>query len=197
MSGDRRVVLLPGAPALLPGRGSLADPVAELRTAVERSIAWVADAGSVLLLTDDVDEANRERGVRDPAGLRVGRALLASYGFTGEVVERALPTADPLPDTDAVLALASGSAKRRDTSPGYVDERAIGFDDRLEAALRGPDPAALSGLDVELAGDLWVTGAHTFRALGGLLAAAGPAEVVYADDPYGVQYWVMRWTCAS
>jgi hypothetical protein len=30
-----------------------------------------------------------------------------------------------------------------------------------------------------------------------LLQGAGPAVVDYADDPYGVQYWVMRWTVAD
>ena len=190
-------MLLPGAPVLLPERLSLHDPVPELRTAVDRAVAWVAGAGSLLLLTDDVDEPNRSRGVREPVGLRVGRSLLSSYGFTGEVVERVLPSEEPLPATDAVLALASGSARRRDTSPGYVDERAVPFDARLEAALRAPDTTALGGLDEELAAELWVTGARTFRALGGLLAGAGPAEVDLADDPFGVQYWVMRWTCAS
>jgi hypothetical protein len=195
---ERRVVLLPGAPVLLPSRASLVDPVPELRAAVGSVLSRALDgAGSVLLLTDEVDAAGRARGVREPAGLRVGRALLASYGFDGEVVEHVLPADEPLPATDVVLALASGSAKRRDTSPGYVDDRAIPFDDALEAALRAPDAVALGGLDVGLAEELWVTGALTFRALGGLLAGAGPAQVDLAADPYGVQYWVMRWTCGS
>nr|WP_246298627.1 hypothetical protein [Nocardioides panaciterrulae] len=186
----------------------MVDPVAELRAAVRRAVAWaVAGAGSVLLLTDDVGEADRARGVVDPAGLRVGRSLLAAYGFTGEVRECALPAElstarsaelpGELPETDAVLALASGSARRREGSPGYVDDRATGFDARLGAALSAPDPAALADLDQRLAAELWVTGARTFRALGGLLAGAGPAEVDLADDPFGVQYWVMRWTCGS
>ena len=183
---------------LLPENVSLHDPVPELRSSVARALAGVLEgARSVLLVTDEVDEANRARGVREPAGLRLGRELLASYGFAGEVAERALPGVGPLPAADAVLALASGSAKRRDSSPGYVDARAVPFDDALEAALRASDTAELSGLDVERAGELWVTGGATFRALGALVAGAGPAEVGLAADPYGVQYWVMRWTCAS
>ena len=31
------------------------------------------------------------------------------------------------------------------------------------------------------------------RALGGLLTTGHAVTVDYADDPFGVQYWVMRW----
>ena len=34
----------------------------------------------------------------------------------------------------------NGSARRNDTAPGYVDERAVPFDAAVEAALRGPTP---------------------------------------------------------
>ena len=67
----------------------------------------------------------------------------------------------------------------------------------MEAALRAPDAAALAAVDEGLAGELWVGHPAGLRALGELLAGAGPAVVDYADDPFGVRYWVMRWSCVS
>ena len=90
--------------------------------------------------------------------------------------------------------MANGSARRNDTAPGYVDERAVPFDAAVEAALRAADPAALADLDADLAAALLVGNPAGLVRLGTLLRRAGPPMVDYAGDPYGVQYWVMRWT---
>lgn len=90
--------------------------------------------------------------------------------------------------------VANGSARLTDASPGYVDERAIPFDDALETALRAPDPEALTALDVDLAHQLLVGNPEGLVDLGGLLPGCRTVSVDYADAPFGVGYWVVRWS---
>ena len=92
--------------------------------------------------------------------------------------------------------MANGSARRDDTAPGYVDERAVPFDAAVEAALRAPDPVALAALDVDLAAALLVGNPAGFVRLGTLLRRAGRRGGP-CGDPYGVAYWVMRWSSAT
>jgi hypothetical protein len=103
----------------------------------------------------------------------------------------------PSSTTVAYLVVGNGTACRSEKAPGHLDERALGFDAAVEAALRAPDAAALAAVDEGLAGELWVGHPAGLRALGELLAGAGPGVVDYADDPFGVRYWVMRWSCVS
>jgi len=170
---SRRVVLVPGVLALLPEYAGRTDPVAELREACVAAVSW---------LTGPVEI------VADAQGRRVAEHLLAvSSGSTGS--------------TDAggtsYLVVANGSACRSEKAPGHLDERSFGFDEEVDKALRTPDRAALSGLDEALGAELWAGNVSGLRRLGELLAGAGAAVVDYADDPFGVQYWVMRWECAS
>ena len=165
-----RVVLVPGVLALLPEYAGLADPVAVLRAACRAAVAW---------LGSDVEV------VADAQGRRVAEHLLA---------ERSRPAET---DETAYLVVANGSACRSEKAPGHLDDRAAGFDDAVEKALRAPDPEALRGLDDGLGRELWAGNVPGLRALGDLLAGAGEPVVDYADDPFGVQYWVMRWTCGS
>ena len=161
-----RVALVPGVLALLPEYAGQEDPVPEVRAAAVAAAAWLAEAGPVTVVGDE-------------QGGRVGRLLLegASEG-----------------DGSAYLVVANGSARRNDTAPGYVDERAVPFDAAVEAALSRPDPAALAGLEVDLAAALLVGNPAGRVRLGTRLRQAGPPMVDYSGDPYGVQYWVMRWT---
>ena len=91
------------------------------------------------------------------------------------------------------LVTANGSAKRTEKAPGYFDERAEPFDTALGAALRAGDLGALGDLDRALAKELWadVDGLVDLAGLG----AVTEVQVDYDDAPYGVQYWVVRWTC--
>jgi hypothetical protein len=172
------VVLVPGAPALLPEYAGLVDPVAGLRAACRAAVAWLG--GPVRVVADP-----RGRGL----GHRVAEHLLGEAGL-------AVDTSDAVRGRAAAyLVVGNGSAKRTEKAPGHLDPRAHDFDAALEAALRGPDPAALAALDQPLATELWADVA-ALRELGGLLAGAAAPEVDYADDPFGVQYWVMRWQCA-
>lgn len=168
-----RVVLVPGVLALLPEYAGLTDPVADLRAACLRAVSALDGPVEV---------------VGSAQGRRVAEALLVECGHSGAIVEeRTGPS---------YLVVANGSAKRTEKAPGHLDERAHAFDAGIEAALRGPDPAALAAVDEDLAAELWADVAG-LRALGGLLVDAPAPTVEYADDPFGVQYWVMRWACES
>ena len=88
--------------------------------------------------------------------------------------------------------VGNGSACRSEKAPGHLDERAAAFDDALGAALVGCDREALAGLDQDLARELWASTA-VLPQLADVLADGATATVDYDDDPYGVQYWVIRW----
>jgi hypothetical protein len=153
-------VLVPGVLALLPEYAGLEDPVADLRAACRDAVGWLGADVTVLA---------------GPQGRRVADHLLAETTRPGEEA--------------SYLVVGNGSAKRRDTSPGYVDERALPFDADLGAALRGGD---LAGIDGALAGELWAD-TDAITRLGELLPPGCAGTVDYEADPYGVQYWVARW----
>lgn len=145
-------------------------------------------------------------GDRLPLSLGIGRMLLADSGWTGrtELVGLACDAsgdelrrlADELLDpalSTAVLLLGDGSARRGEKAPGFLDERAFGFDDAVAAALTKGDAATLRGLDADLARDLMVGGRSALRLLGHL-GAPDQAELSYRDDPFGVSYFVARWS---
>lgn len=166
-----RVVIAPPVPALLPAYSSVVDPVAELRAACRSAAAWLVEAGGARVVADD------------GLGERVGRELLGGV----ETHARDQPA--------GLLVMANGSARRTEKAPGHLDERAFGFDEALERALAAGDAAALADLDPVLADDLLAAGARLLRDLAGLSVVE--ASLDYADDPFGVRYWVVRWQCAS
>jgi hypothetical protein len=92
-----------------------------------------------------------------------------------------------------LLVTANGSAKRTEKAPGHFDERAQAFDASLGSALRAGDLAALRGIDLELARALWADVDELVDL--GDLGEVTDVQVDYDDAPYGVQYWVVRWTC--
>jgi hypothetical protein len=158
-----RVVLVPGTLALLPEYASLEDPVAELRAACLAAVGWLGADVTVFA---------------DAQGARVAAHLLASATRTG--------------DEPSYLAVGNGSARRSEKAPGFLDERSFGFDAALADALTAPDPAALGGIDPTASGEL-LAATDGLRALGGVLTPDHLATVDYDDDPFGVQYWVLRW----
>jgi hypothetical protein len=169
MTQPVRVALVPGVLAFLPEYAGLEDPVADVRAAAREAVGWLAGVGSPVEV------------VADDQGRRVGEHLLAEGGLAAGR------------GGFAYLVVANGSARRNDTAPGYVDQRAVPFDDAVEAALRAPDPEALARLDTGLAADLLVGNPGGLVRLGTLLVGAHTTGVDYADDPYGVAYWVARW----
>jgi hypothetical protein len=166
-----RVVLLPGTLALLPEYASLDDPIPELRDAVEAAVSWLLEDG----------DARVARGT--PSAHRIATHLL------GERLDD---------DGPNLLVVANGSAKRTEKAPGHYDERAAAFDATIGKALADGDVAALAGIDVALAADLWaMPDVQVLRGLADSVPAVRSVHVDYDDAPFGVQYWVVRWQCGS
>ena len=164
-----RVVLVPGVLALLPEYAGLEDPVAELRAACLSAVAWLG-SGPVEILAD-------------PQGERVARSLLSACGGFETGLRPCSTTAT------SYLVVGNGSACRTEKAPGHLDARAAAYDDALRAALTSCD---VTGLDLEL-GRSMLASLDGIARLPEVLSPGVPAQVDYDDDPYGVQYWVMRW----
>ena len=192
-----KVALVPGVLALLPAYAGRTDPIAELRAACLAAVEWLGEDVTV---------------VADPQGLRVAEALgvspglgdarrqgsslldLRSGGLDGGFETVASATSSTNVGASSVLVVANGSARRSEKAPGHLDERAAAYDAELEKALRAGDGEALRALDPGLAEELMVGNVAGFARLGELLTPGVAPEVDYADDPFGVQYWVMRWS---
>ena len=162
-----RVVVVPSTLALLPEYASIEDPVAELRVAVEKAVSWLLDDGPAAV-----------RGAT-PTAKRIGAEMLGDYRGSGP----------------GLLVVANGTATRTEKAPGHFDERAEGFDTSIGTALRAGDLSTLAGLDLDLAAELWAPDAAAFAALASFRITS--TQVDYDDAPYGVQYWVARFTCES
>lgn len=172
-----RAVLVPGVLALLPEYASLDDPVADLRAACLGAVRWLVESeGDVALLADE-------------QGLRVGQHLLA---LAGGVISTSSISESPA----AYLVVGNGSARRGEKAPGHLDERAFAFDNSLRLALTAPDPGVLADLDSQLGAEL-LADVDSISLLGEVLRSECRTSIDYDDDPFGVQYWVMRWTCES
>lgn len=95
----------------------------------------------------------------------------------------------------ALLVMGDGSARRTEHSPGYVDERAIAYDDSVAEALGKADTARLAGLDPGSARELMVAGRPAWQVLAG---AAGErpltGDLLAYEAPYGVAYFVAAWS---
>ena len=144
-----------------------------------------------------------------PLSLGVGKRLLEEAGWDGDVQYHSLPwDAHASSVTEAaravgkvegravLLVLGDGSARRGDKAPGYVDDRAFGYDDEIGRALAAGDAEALTRLDPALADELGVLGRAAFGVLGEVVAgqdARPRAQVFYRDDPLGVEYAVALW----
>jgi hypothetical protein len=93
-----------------------------------------------------------------------------------------------------LVVMGDGSARRSERAPGYLDPRAAGFDAGVEAALRAGDTSALADLPEQLGSELLAAGVPAWRAAGALFAAdPDVADLLYADAPYGVGYFVASW----
>lgn len=120
-------------------------------------------------------------GVGEP--LEVERCVQAGAG----IVARA--------DRVALLVMGDASACRTLKAPGYLDERAAGFDAEVARALGAADVAALKALDAELAYELKVSGRAPWQVLAGAAEGADlGGALLYEDAPYGVGYLVAAWS---
>lgn len=191
----RTVLVLPTPPALLSPR-SVTDPVPELRAACAAAVAALPERDRVVVLASPVTAANADRGVTEPLGHRVAAHLLAGRDFEPQLalpgaaaalLERTEPT--------TLVVMADGSARRGEKAPGHLHPDAVAFDAAIEAALRSGDAKALAAVDPEVGEELWCEGVPGFRVLGEVARDRDVvAEVSHADAPYGVAWWVARWT---
>lgn len=122
-------------------------------------------------------------------GLGVGEPLTsARCAETGrEIAGRA--------DRVALLVMGDGSACRTLKAPGYLDERAQGFDAAAALALGTADTAGLLAMDEGLASDLKAAGRAPWQVLAGAGEGAGlGGQLLYEEAPYGVGYFVAAWS---
>ena len=182
----RRVVIVPSTLALLPEYASIDDPIADLRAAVLGAVDWLRDGGPAEVLSATA------------AARRIGEQLLGSRrGSTseagGSTSEAGGPTSEAPGSAAGLLVVANGSARRTEKAPGHFDDRAAAFDAAIGKALADGDPAALVHIDPALAEELWAwSDAQALAALGTQVRRPDTVHIDYDDDPYGVQYWVMR-----
>ncbi|MEV6670616.1 class III extradiol dioxygenase subunit B-like domain-containing protein [Streptomyces sp. NPDC051162] len=95
----------------------------------------------------------------------------------------------------ALLVMGDGSACRTLKAPGYLDDRAEGFDSGAARALGSADITALAALDAELAHELKAAGRAPWQVLAGAGEGAGlKGELLHDDAPYGVGYFVATWS---
>ncbi|ARF82652.1 class III extradiol dioxygenase subunit B-like domain-containing protein [Kitasatospora aureofaciens] len=150
----------------------------------------------------------RVEGPELAPSLTVGAWLLERAGVTLPTHACAVPADAPadrmlglgqglagLADRVALLVLGDGSACRSLKAPGYLDERAEGFDTSLAAALGSADLPALAAVDPALAAELKAEGRAPWQVLAGAAEGAGlTARLGYQDAPYGVGYFVASWS---
>lgn len=162
-----RVGLVPGCLALLPHYASLDDPVGPLRAACVDLAGWLGEDVQVLASAQ---------------GRHVAEALIADRSSAAGGHEA------------SYLVVANGSACRADHAPGHLDQRSFPFDADLRSALTQPDPVALRRVDAALAAALQAD-VEALPDLADVLAGhAWQVRLDYEADPYGVQYWVARWS---
>jgi hypothetical protein len=169
--------------------------------------AWAGGyEGQVVPHTGESTGGSSPRGYTAlPLALGLGAQLLDEAGYAGprvlQATSQAATSAECLALGEAVAGLAprvallvvgDGSARRSPAAPGYFDERAEAFDVTAEAFLRAGDMAGLASLDPGLAAELLATGRAAWQVLAGAvgLDRRAPADVLYADIPFGVSYLV-------
>ncbi|MFC7302653.1 class III extradiol dioxygenase subunit B-like domain-containing protein [Streptomyces monticola] len=177
---DVGVCLGPGACAG-PGEGADVRP-GQAEESVERELPpSLAVAGWLLERTGWSASAVEGLGVGEPLAaercIEVGRELAAQ-------AERV-----------ALLVMGDASACRTLKAPGYLDERAAGFDAEVARALGAADVTALRELDAELAYELQAAGRAPWQVLAGAAEDAGlSGALLYDEAPYGVGYLVAAWS---
>jgi len=136
--------------------------------------------------------------VRDALGPRSGaRAFSVGPDFTASRAAAELLSLVETTDV-GLLVMGDGSARRSTTAPGYLDDRAADFDAAVAKALASGDAAALETSDAGLGAQLLAEGVRAWHAAAAVLPAGRfDAELLYDEAPYGVGYFVARWTARA
>ena len=100
-----------------------------------------------------------------------------------------------------LLVMGDGSARRTAKAPGYLDERAVPFDDGVSRAFATADAAALAAIDPEAASAVMAAGRAPWQVLAGAVSASGGngsgqpwrGRLLSYEAPYGVGYFCAFW----
>jgi hypothetical protein len=144
-----------------------------------------------------------------PPSLAVGAWLLEANGWSAAPCQ-GLGVGEPFtpaecgrvghdlaagPERLALLVMGDGSTCRSLKAPGYLDDRAEGFDAAVATALANADTAALAALDPGLSAELGAAGRAPWQILSGAAEGRGlTGRLLYDEAPYGVGYFVALWT---
>lgn len=148
-----------------------------------------------------------------PLSLGIGRRLLdennvgvpvemiaVAWDASGQEIGQLAKTITDRPERVGLLVMGDGSARRGEKAPGHLDERAFDFDEIVCWAMAEGDPDTLRMLNADLAMELMVAGRSAWQIMAESVAGGGArvrAELLYADDPFGVMYLVAVWSCVS
>jgi len=213
------VAFVPATPLLSPAVSVTDVGVAAVQTAARGVVADLVAAGAGVVVVGEAPEQRDYTGTWDwsgfgirsrgtpgdalPRALSVGAWLLDDAGWDGPrrfVGVPAATTPDDCAalgrglDASALLVVADGSARRSLKAPGHLDERAEPFDAAIAAALAGADLPALGALDLGLAAQLLATGRAAWQVAAGACVDRGwEPELLLAEAPYGVAWFVARW----
>lgn len=214
-------VVVPAAPALLPGIGGADDPLGGLREGARQLVADTSalTKGVTQVVVIGAGETTRSWPTDAPSGaarfttglvpddalptdVEIGRLFAPSGG--GELVLHSI-AADARPQECArlgrdlvagpstlLVCVADGPATLTDKAPGHLQPDAAPFARELAAAMATADAAHLATLDPTVCDRLWMRGRPALQ----VLAAAAPdlhGELVAEAAPFGVQYLLARW----
>ncbi|MGH3359399.1 MAG: class III extradiol dioxygenase subunit B-like domain-containing protein [Nocardioidaceae bacterium] len=174
-----------------------ADTITVIGSAPARG-RWIRTAGGTLRgFGPDVRAGGDDLVL--PLSLTIGAWLLDRAGWGGARSYVAVTGDEAVEVRGPVLVMADGTAKRSESAPGHIDDRAPTYDKVIAEALANGDARTLAGLDPALAQQLWAAGAPSLRVLG---RSVGATEVVrarltYDAAPFGVGYFVAEWDLAA
>ena len=96
-------------------------------------------------------------------------------------------------DGSSYLVVGNGSAMRTEKAPGHLDERAEAFDAALGRVAAGRATAPSTSTWPASCGRAWTRSS----SWGSWTTTWAPHRSTTTTTPYGVQYWVVRWTSDS
>lgn len=187
-----------------------------LRAACRDVVAAVVTTNPDVLYVIGVDSSPRARsflpwGVDEPVdvpepmpvSLLVGAWLTAGTARSFVIVDDDMDSEDCVAlgrelagsaDRVGMVVMGDGSSRHTEKAPGYLDQRAHGYDEAVAAALRTADVEALSALDPAAARELMVAGRAPWQVLAGAAAGCVWTAESSLEIPYGVAYHVASWT---
>jgi len=220
----RTVAFVPAAPLLVtPVAGGSAPEDAELRNAALTAVGRATDGVDKVVVVAGIEPAGTwqadvtwdftgfgvprvpaDRRSRLPWPLGIGAWLLDEAGwdgprrYLGVGTESAAPGPVAADAETALVVVGDGSARGAERAPGYLDERAEGFDRAVAEMLADGDIKGLGDLDATLASELMCCGLAPWHSVAGALAGATvvAAELLADTAPYGVSYFVALWSVA-